>query len=320
MLAARDLIFVQRAVKNILESQAKETVLAAVARHAQNKNQKMAKIIGITGGKGGTGKSMIATALVVELAKKNRVLLVDADVDCPNDHLILGIKRKKVKNIYQTKPVWDFKKCIKCGKCSEACRENAIVFVKEKYPIFVPDLCIGCNACRIVCPTDAIGKGKQQIGTIYSGNSHGVDLITGEMAIGYEEAGPIVNALKKHISGIEKRYDYVIIDTAAGAHCNVISALLGCDIAIGVTEPTPLGRYDLGLILRLARTLKIPINIVLNKEGIGDRTLIESIAKKYKTEIITEVPYKKEIVEAYSKGIPIKEKGILDIIKWLQKQ
>ncbi len=275
--------------------------------------------IAITGGKGGTGKSMIATALAVELAKKSKVLLVDADVDCPNDHLILSIKRKKVKDIYQTKPVWDLKKCIKCGKCSEACRENAIVFVKGKFPIFVPDLCIGCNACRIVCPTKAIGKGKQQIGVIYSGNNHGVDLITGEMAIGYEEAGPIVNALKEYVDGIKKKYDYVLFDTAAGAHCNVISALIGCDKAIGVTEPTPLGQYDLGLILHLANTLKIPINVVLNKAGIGNKKLIEDIAKKYKTSIIAEVPYKKEIIESYSKGIPIKEKGILDIIKWLQK-
>lgn len=263
---------------------------------------------------------MIAAALAVELAKNNKVLLVDADVDCPNDHLILGIKRKKIKEVYQAKPVWDFKKCIKCGKCSEACRANAIVFVKEKYPIFVPDLCIGCNACRIVCPTNAIGKGKQQIGMIYSGNSHGVDLVTGEMAIGYEEAGPVVNALKEHIAGIKKKYDYVLIDTAAGAHCNVISALIGCNRAIGVTEPTPLGQYDLELILQLADTLKIPIDIVLNKAGIGSKKLIKDIAKKHKTSIIAEVPYKKEIIEAYSKGIPIKEKGILDIAKWLQKQ
>lgn len=278
------------------------------------------KQVAITGGKGGTGKSMIATALAVELAKKNKILLVDADVDCPNDHLILGIKRKKVKKIYQTIPVWDFKKCIKCGKCSEACRANAIVFVKKRYPIFVSDLCSGCNACRIVCPTKAISKGKQQIGMIYSGNNHGVDLVIGEMAIGYEESGPVVTALKKYVSGIKKKYDYVIVDTAAGAHCNVISALIGCDITIGVTEPTPLGMYDLELILQLTKVLKIPIYIILNKAGIGDRKLIEDIAEKYKIKIIAEVPYKKEIVEAYSKGIPIKEKGVLDVAKWLQKQ
>ena len=54
-------------------------------------------IIGVTGGKGGTGKSTVATALAVELAKNSKVLLVDADVECPNDHLLLNIERKELK-------------------------------------------------------------------------------------------------------------------------------------------------------------------------------------------------------------------------------
>jgi len=65
--------------------------------------------ISITGGKGGTGKSTVATALAYELAKeqKEKVLLVDLDVDCPNDHLALSVKREKVKDVYQPIPEFD---------------------------------------------------------------------------------------------------------------------------------------------------------------------------------------------------------------------
>jgi len=103
------------------------------------------KKIGVTGGKGGTGKSTVATALAVELGKKHRVLLLDADADCPNDHLLLGIERKLVKKVKQRIPKWDFEKCVQCGKCSEVCKVNAIFAPKGKQPIFMPQQCNGCG-------------------------------------------------------------------------------------------------------------------------------------------------------------------------------
>lgn len=270
----------------------------------------MVKTIAITGGKGGTGKSTIATALAVELAKKKKVLLLDADVDCPDDHLLLSVKREKVEEVYQTKPEWDFKKCIKCGKCSTVCRSNAIVFIKEKFPIFVPDLCIGCNACIVSCPVNAISKSKQIIGTIYAGRKHNLDLVTGEMKIGYEESGPIVNAAKEYVSKKEKKYDFILVDTAAGAHCNVIAALLGVDMALAVTEPTPLGAHDLSLILQLAKVLKVPVKIILNKADIGSKKQVNAIAKRFRAKIIAEIPYSKAVLESYSRGKPVRERNI----------
>ena len=130
------------------------------------------KIIGITGGKGGTGKSTIATALAVELGKKFNVLLVDMDVDCPNDHLILNIKRNLVKKVNQRIPKWNLKKCNKCGLCGKVCKQNAIVSIKGKKPIFMQNQCNGCGACLIKCPVNAISWINKEIGMIYRGNKH----------------------------------------------------------------------------------------------------------------------------------------------------
>src|SRR4030042_1934019 len=133
--------------------------------------------IAVTGGKGGTGKSMVATSLSVMYSKTKKTMLVDADAECPNDHLMLSAKLKRYSYVYQTIPKWDFKKCTKCGKCASICKQNAIVFVKDKYPAFVKDVCIGCKACIVACPAHAITETKKEIGTIYTGRNYGVNLV-----------------------------------------------------------------------------------------------------------------------------------------------
>ncbi len=267
--------------------------------------------LGITGGKGGTGKSLVSTALATELGKRGKkVLLVDADVDCPNDDLILSIERKKIDDIKGKIPVFDSKKCTKCGKCSEHCMENAIVFVKNRTPILVKEQCTGCGACSLACPVGAISYDTQNIGAIYKGEKDGITLLTGEIKIGFEEASPIVHALMKKATEIEKEFDYVLVDTAAGTHCNVISALVGVEHAFAVTEPTPLGEHDVQLILKLLDVLGISKNLILNKAGIAESEKVEEIAKKFNAELVGKIPYSKEIRKKYSLGEAISGKEI----------
>jgi len=271
--------------------------------------------IAITGGKGGTGKSMVATSLANYLAENHSVLLVDADVECPDDHLLIGIERKVVKAVWQFIPKFDLEICRKCGRCSQVCKEKAIFWMKGRYPIFFPELCIGCSACRLACPFGAIKEGRRKMGTIYSGKAK-FDFLGGELEVGQEEAGPVVNELKNTAERLGT-YDFILIDTAAGTHCNVISALLGCDLALAVAEPTPFGSHDLRLILGLCRVLDVPVKIVLNKAGIGSEDEIEKIAGEFKTEIITKIPFSKSILKAYSQGRPVRHPSIRRILKYL---
>jgi len=276
--------------------------------------------IAITGGKGGTGKSVVATALASYLSKNKKVLLMDLDADCPNDHLILSIKRKKEKEIPVLIPKFDLSKCTKCGKCSEVCMFNAIVSVKNKYPILIQEQCNGCGACAIACPTKCIGETQKIIGTIYSGKKDNIKLISSDLKPGEPLSEFVVDAAKKFAEPKEKDYDIILVDTAAGTHCDVISAVSGCELALAVTEPTPLGAHDLKLILDLLNILKVPAKIVLNKSTVGDKKLIQKIAKEYDIEIIAEIPYEKSIIKAYSKGEPIKHKSIEKIAKFLERK
>ncbi len=274
--------------------------------------------IAITGGKGGTGKSVVATALAAYFSKTRKVLLMDLDADCPNDHLILSIKRKKEKEVLVNIPDIDFSKCIKCGKCSEVCMYKAIVFVKDKHPILIPEQCSGCGACLIACPVKCIGESKKTIGTIYSGRRNNIELISSDLKPGEPLSEFVVDDAKKFAKPKEKDCDFILIDTAAGTHCDVISACSGCELALAVTEPTPLGAHDLKLILDLLKILKVPAKIVLNKSTVGDKKLIQKIAEEYGVEIIAEIPYEKSIIESYSKGEPVKHKSIEKIAEFLE--
>jgi MinD superfamily P-loop ATPase len=271
------------------------------------KKQDKMKKIAFSGGKGGVGKSTVACLLANKFLKEGKkVILCDCDVECPNDYLLLGEKLvKPIKKVYAEFPKLIKKKCKKCGLCAKTCRSNAIFQAPGQYPVFIKDLCSGCGACWIVCPYGAIEPQKEESGKIFVNRvKNNFYLITGLAKAGLEETGPVVAEVKNFtLKFAEKnKVDYILFDTAAGTHCPVISALLDCDLAYAVTEPTPMGATDLNLILDLCQKLKVPAKVILNQADLGDKRKISPIIKKYKTKIEKEIPYSRKLVEAYSKG------------------
>lgn len=263
--------------------------------------------IGITGGKGGTGKSTVSILLANKLRKEGKkVVLCDCDVECPNDHLLLGQGLQKPKeNVYAQFPKLDKEKCQKCGLCVRNCRSKAVFQAPGKYPVFIHELCSGCGLCWHLCPQKAIKIEKKTIGEIFESKiDENFYLVTGRSVGVVDETGPIVTKTKDYALKLAKKIkaDYLLADTSVGMHCGVIRALIGCDLAYAVTEPTPLGAHDLELILKLLGVLKIPAKIVLNQADLGKKELIEEIAEKTKVEIKYKIPYSKELLRAYSKG------------------
>jgi len=267
--------------------------------------------IAVTGGKGGTGKSTVAISLAVEFAKDKKTMLVDADAECPNDYLLISAKLKKYSSVLQPIPKFDFSKCTKCGKCASVCKQNAIVFVEGKYPAFVKDVCIGCKACMVACPNDAILMTKKQIGTIYTGKNYGVNLVSSELKLGELASGEVVSEVRKKAEEISGKLkpEMTIIDSAAGIGCPVIASLVGTDYIIAVTEPTPSALHDLKRVLYLAEHFQIKHGIVINKFDL-DKTFykkIENFAKEKRIQIIGKIPYRKDFVDSTIKMKPVVE-------------
>lgn len=285
------------------------------------------KQIAITGGKGGVGKSTFSVLLSGKLIRENKkVVLCDCDVECPNDHLLLGVSLDSpIDKVYAQFPKLVEDRCRGCGLCAEKCTSNAIFMPRTTSgqnhkgftpsgsgqaaegarPVFIHELCSGCGLCWSICPYNAIEVEKKEIGEIFVNQLEGdFVLITGRSVGIVDETGPIVEELRKFAEDYAEKAgaDYLLLDTAPGLHCDVIRALWKADKAYAVTEPTPLGAHDLSLILQLLQRLDIPTEVVLNQADLGDKGLIARVLSNFDFDISLEVPYSKEIVEAYSKG------------------
>jgi len=258
-------------------------------------------ILSVASGKGGTGKTLIATSLAFALSEKNKVQLLDCDVEEPNADIFIHSHITQSYPVFIPIPKVDETKCTYCGKCAEVCAYNAIAVVNKKVLIF-PELCHGCGACSYLCPESAITEEGEEIGVVEKGNSGNIELIQGRLTIGQLMAPPIIKEVKKHVSFKTE----VIIDVSPGTSCPVVEAIKGSDFCLLVTEPTPFGLNDLSLAVEVVRELGIPCGVVINRAGVGDGK-IEPYCSEQRLPILLRIPLDRKIATLYSKGVPLIE-------------
>lgn len=266
-------------------------------------------MIGVTGGKGGVGKTTVAVNLAEALAHKGyRVALADADVDAPNVAILLGLSLKNSIDVTITQPRVN-ERCSGCGECVRACRFNALFQSIAERPILLGE-CNGCEACIQVCPEGAIERETKVVGRTYRTEGQHVVLFTGELLPGEAESSVVVKALKEKLFQKSRDAHLIIVDTSPGTHCNVINALKGADRAYAVTEPTPLGAHDLALILDLLNLLEFNGSVVLNLSDLpGVREEIVRIAREHGTEVSAEIPVDEAVARSNAEGIPVVRKN-----------
>lgn len=250
--------------------------------------------LAIASGKGGTGKTLLATNLAAVAG--GPVQLLDCDVEGPNCHLFLHPVPELSQKVEVLVPRVEEQKCNACGKCGEICRFSAIVCLLTK-PLTFPELCHGCGGCARVCPEGAIRECGREVGVVEVGRAGAVQVVTGRLRVGEAMAPPLIRAVKRRA----QNHGLVILDAPPGTSCPVIETVKGADYLILVTEPTPFGLNDLQLAVEMAKEVGVPFGAVVNRGGIGDDR-VHRFLRREGIPLLMEIPDDRRIAEAYSRG------------------
>jgi MinD superfamily P-loop ATPase len=254
-------------------------------------------IISVASGKGGTGKTTIATNLVLSIPDS---IYLDADVEEPNGHLFLNPIILDEKVISRKIPEIDYNRCNFCGVCAKTCEFHAISVLPKMVLVF-DELCHSCGACSYFCPEKAIVEVDKPLGLLRTGEilPEKKSFYEGRLNIGEMMASPLIAKLKQNCRSNKIN----IVDAPPGTSCSMVESVSKTDYCILVTEPTPFGLHDLKLSVEVLQFLEIPFGVVINKSQ-KESDLIEDYCSETEIPVLLKLPFDRRLAEAYSRGEP----------------
>ena len=253
--------------------------------------------IAIASGKGGTGKTTVATNLAQVAARGGRsTAYLDCDVEEPNGHIFLKPEIETERPIEKLVPTVDPRLCTHCGACAAACRFGAVACLPKETLVFA-ELCHACGGCSLACPVGAIAESRRAIGKLRKGRSGEAHFVEGELNVGEAMSPPAIHAVKVAAPDVS----LVLLDSPPGTSCPVVETVRGCDLVLLVTEPTPFGLHDLTLAVDMVRAMRLPLGVVVNRAGAGNRG-VHDYCRRQGVPIVAELPDDRSVAEAYSRG------------------
>ena len=271
----------------------------------------------VISGKGGTGKTSIASAFA-QLEGENAII-ADCDVDAANMHILMKADFGISEEFYSGFQAFiDNSKCMRCSKCIEICHFDAITndFIVDELS------CEGCGYCSLVCPEQAITMKEAYTGRVFvSKTRFNNTLVHARLEIAGENSGKLVSEVKSQAQALAKKENcgILLVDGSPGIGCPVIASLTKATLALIITEPSISGYSDMVRLYDLISRFGIPAAILINKYDLNEvyQEKIVSFSDKNDIPIIGKVPYDTSFTEAMRQMKTILElsrNGIADIL------
>ena len=254
----------------------------------------------ILSGKGGTGKTTIASAFI-RLSRARAY--ADCDVDAPNLHLVMKqtVQPKRTDYFGMPKAKINPTLCNQCDLCMIKCRFDAIRKGREyKVDGYA---CEGCGVCEKICPMGAISLVPVIAGELmlYLGDAV---FSTARLKMGSGTSGMLVTEVKKQMKSAADDVEHAIIDGSPGIGCPVIASLSGVDMVLIVAEPSVSGISDMERIVKTAKMFQTKVAVCINKYDTNFQKTdeVEVLCKEKGLPFVGRIPYDSKVVEAVNQG------------------
>ena len=258
----------------------------------------------ILSGKGGTGKTTIASAFIKYAEAK---AYADCDVDAPNLHLVTmqSAKPKLTDYFGLPKAEIDTEKCTQCDLCKQRCRFDAII-VNDEYKVD-HYACEGCGVCEAICPVNAVTMKPAVAGELMLYDDEQRVFSTAQLKMGSGNSGKLVSEVKKQLKTHAVGKDFAIVDGSPGIGCPVIASLSGVDMVLIVAEPSISGISDLERIIETADIFKLKLAVCINKYDTSPENSqkIEAFCQERKIPLVGKIPFDPCAGKAINEGLTI---------------
>ncbi len=255
--------------------------------------------LAIASGKGGTGKTLLATDLSALAAEDGtRAVLADCDAEAPNDRLFFRCAEPETTVVDSLFASAEADKCCACCLCCDSCAFGAVRVLGASAMVF-EELCHGCGLCVDVCPQGAMSEVPKRIGevAVRQPEGHpGLTLVTGILDVGQVKTSTVISAARDE--AVSAAPDPLVLDAQPGVECAAVAAVRGADVLLLVTEPTAFGHHDLRLGLELGRSLGLPMATIVNRVATGGAE-VEELCREFDVPIVAR---DRRIAEVYARG------------------